>query len=82
MNITKLIIFLSLLSCNQPTTNQKVIETENKISVPELEITKSSKFKIIHVFVALCDNEHQGIANYLLPMPMTVNSLNFVRLIF
>lgn len=62
MSINKWVIFLSLLSCNQPTTNQKVIETENKISVPELEITKSSNFKIINVFVALCDNEHQGIA--------------------
>jgi hypothetical protein len=62
MYIYKWVIFLTLLSCNQPKTNQKVMDTAHKTDVSELEIPKSPKFKIIHVFVALCDNEHQGIA--------------------
>lgn len=62
MRLTNLIITLLVLSCNQPASNQKARETTSKIVVSMPEIAKSERYKVIHVFVALCDNEHQGIA--------------------
>jgi hypothetical protein len=49
----------SFLSCKQ---TPKSPETASKPPVSAPEIAKNKQFKIIHVFVALCDNEHQGIA--------------------
>jgi hypothetical protein len=61
MKPTNLIITLLFLSCNNPSPTQKTQETTPKTVVSEPEFAKSERFKIIHVFVALCDNTHQGI---------------------
>lgn len=60
INIILLFSFV-FLSCNPPTEKQKAIETNHKIAVAKPQIAKNKQYKIVHVFVALCDNEYQGI---------------------
>lgn len=61
-NNTFLLLCLVFLSCNPSTEKPKVPETIPKTVVSEPQIAKNKQYKIVHVFVALCDNEHQGIA--------------------
>ena len=60
MKYLVLIIGFWVLGCTeQPQNAFKQKETEPIKT--DLTIKKSDKYRIIHVFVALCDNEHQGI---------------------
>ena len=54
------ILGLFVVGCNQPKI-QNTNQLEDKFSKNELKIAKNSRFRVVHVFVALCDNEHQGI---------------------
>jgi hypothetical protein len=62
MQYTLFLLALFLLNCQSkpPKPNsdnsQQVV---NQIVMPQLP--KDKRFKIVHVFVALCDNDHQGI---------------------
>jgi hypothetical protein len=62
MKFQILAIYLTLLSaCNQPTANQNNPPPQTK-TLPILSTPKkTNKYRIIHIFVALCDNQHQGI---------------------
>jgi hypothetical protein len=61
MKLYKLILCLLLWTCNQPTTQKDVGKNDSKSDSIIPKILKNEQYKIIHVFVALCDNEHQGI---------------------
>ena len=60
MKHTIWVLALLILGCNQP-PNQNTSQLESESLKIVSKISKSDHFKVIHVFVALCDNEHQGI---------------------
>ena len=61
MKCINLVLGILFLGCNQPQSQSFNQQTDNKVVNTKPKIVKNSNFKIIHVFVALCDNEHQGI---------------------
>jgi hypothetical protein len=56
-----LVIVILFLGCNNTQIQNSNPQNEHKEVITKKKLTKSADFKIIHVFVALCDNEHQGI---------------------
>jgi hypothetical protein len=57
-----LAIVLGIIGCNNTppnsTTMGKKVEVTTETTV---NVEKNANYRIIHIFVALCDNEHQGI---------------------
>jgi hypothetical protein len=76
--ILKKIIGLSvflLFSCFTETSNHKIVKIENdKIEKEQFIVKKTPQFdkntKTIHLFVALCDNQYQGIV----PVPKNIGN--------
>ena len=60
IKISVLSFLILIFSCNQPIKKQEATIENNNLSIA-LTVQKNPNFKIIHVFVALCDNAHQGI---------------------
>lgn len=60
MNYTLLITALLFLHCT-PTESQKNVPVEKKDVPAQTTIAKNKNYRVIRVFVALCDNVHQGI---------------------
>src|SRR5881394_628854 len=61
---------LLFLSCKQETKSNNNIVYANIIDKQPLESHRNPNQKIIHVFVALCDNKYQGIV----PVPKAIGN--------
>jgi hypothetical protein len=63
-----LYIFLSLLACHSPGDRSEKLSLSVPFTSPARQIGFDSAYKVIHVFVALCDNKYQGIV----PVPAAI----------